>query len=127
MTIARSIDRMLQEIRLYNGNFGDPIVDLVDFDPIEVLEGAPERNEIVVGAGIALLVEFCSAIDNSDYASVLGTKEHRALSQALSNGWFAHLPHIEQAMRSAFVSEPEFLSALLDVYAAHVANTPSKT
>ena len=118
---------MLGEIRLYGGNFGDPIVDTVDFDATKILESKPSEEKVLIGAGIALLVEFCSGIDNSTYEAALGTKEHRALSSAQANGWFVDHPVIEKALRAASISEEEFLSSLKDVYVTYVDVAPDKT
>lgn len=127
MDIQQSIQRMFEEIRSYRGNFGDPIVDIIDFDPTKILQSNPKQEEILIGTGIALLVEFSSCIDNSDYQTAVDSKEFRALQNALINRWFANFPIIETAFKCATSSESEFNSSLQEIYRKYVLQPHNST
>jgi len=115
-----SIERMLGEIRNYGGNFGDPIVDLIDFAPLELIRS--DDAQLAIGSGIALLVEFCSHIDSSTYRDALAGKAADNIREALSKPHLQKYPEIFCAGLAALDSEEAFKSALEKVYREYVAN-----
>jgi hypothetical protein len=119
MNIEASINDMYSEILEYSGNFGDPIVDNVTFNPIAVLKEYPSR-EIEIGAGIGLLVEFTSSIDNSTYENALKGKNGKNIKLALHHEFCKDIPEIYSAFKLAGDSEEAFLHSLADVYFKHV-------
>jgi len=119
MSIEASIKAMYSEILDYSGNFGDPIVSCITFDPIKVLEEHPLR-EIQIGAGIALLVEFTSAIDNSTYESALKGSTAKNINTALENEYCKNIPEVYSAFKLSAKSEKDFLHSLVTVYFKYV-------
>ncbi|WKD48214.1 hypothetical protein [Microbulbifer spongiae] len=118
MEITQSIETMLEEIRNYSGNFGDPIVDCIDFNPIEVL--ASGDTSYTIGAGIALLVKFASHIDNATYQDALSGGSAKAIQQAINNNYCVQQPVLFNALTSALVSGKTFNQALNKVYSEYV-------
>lgn len=118
MTIRRSIQKMFNEIRNYSGNFGDPIVEHIDFSPLEVLRSAD--HELAIGAGIALLVEFQNHSDNATYEDALEGKEADNIRTALSENLCLGYPSIELALNAALLSEESFKEALVKVYRDYI-------
>ncbi|MCB1755616.1 MAG: hypothetical protein KDJ38_08840 [Gammaproteobacteria bacterium] len=120
MNERSSIEIMLQEIRNYGGDFGDSIVDYIDFDPLQV--DISDDAQLAIGAGIALLVEFCSHIDNSTYLDALAGKGADNNRSALSKCTLQRFPSIIDAMKAALESESVFNNALKKVYRDYVAH-----
>jgi hypothetical protein len=120
MNERNSIERMLEEIRNYGGNFGDPVVEHIDFEPLELINSGDAQ--LAIGAGIALLVEFCSHIDNSTYQDALSGKAADNIREALSEQSLQRYPEIFHAGQAALNSEMAFNSALERVYREYVAN-----
>ncbi len=120
MTTADSIAKIFEEIRSYSGNFGDPIVALIDFNPIEVLRSGDKRLEL--GAGVALLVEFQNHIDNANYVTALKGVEIRDIQKALVAEFCREYPLITKAFIAASVSEEHWHEALIQVYCEHIKN-----
>lgn len=118
MGITQSIETMLEEIRSYSGNFGDPIVYCIEFDPIKVLASREQNHTI--GAGIALLVNFASHIDNATYLDALSGEPAKAIQQAINNSYCAQQPVLFNALTSALVSEEAFNQSLNKVYSEYV-------
>ena len=118
MNITKSIDAMLEEIRNYSGNFGDPIVDLIDFNPLEILaSGNPESS---VGAGIALLVNFSNHVDNATYQDAKLGKAALEIQSAITSGYCSGKVTLFNAFKSALVSETAYNQALKEVYFEYV-------
>ncbi len=115
-----SIDRMLQEIRNYEGNFGDPIVDHIGFTPLELINS--NDAQLAIGGGIALLVDFCSHMDNSTYQDALASKAADNIRVALSGQALQRYPALFYAGQAALDSEMAFNSALERVYREYVEN-----
>jgi len=113
-----SIERMFSEIRSYGGNFGDPIVDLVDFNPIDVLKDEVESFQI--GAGVGLLVNFASHIDNATYEDASQSIAAEELKVAIHEKYCKQYTSVYFAFCAAFESEVEFNVALSEVYRNHV-------
>lgn len=121
MSVEESIKNMLAEIRLYGGNFGDPIVEHIDFSPLEVLRTL--NAKVSLGAGIALLVEFSNHIDNATYSDALKGVAAKNISSAIAGSLCQEHPLIVRALIAALESEDAFKTALIPVYAELVANT----
>jgi hypothetical protein len=120
MNERSSMERMLQEIRNYSGNFGDPVVDHIDFAPLELINSGDAQ--LAIGAGVALLVQFCSHIDNSTYQDALSGKAADNIREALSEQTLQRYPEIFYAGQAALKSELAFNNALEKVYREYVAN-----
>lgn len=120
MSVEESIKSMLQEIRRFGGNFGDPIVDCVDFNPLNVLRTLDTK--LSLGAGIALLVEFSSHIDNATYPDALKGAAAKSMRSAIAESLCQNHPLIVRALVAAFESEGAFKEALIPVYAELVAD-----
>ena len=120
MSVEDSIKNMLEEIRRYRGNFGDPIVEHVDFNPLDVLRTL--NTKISLGAGIALLVEFSSHIDNATYSDALKGAAAQRIRSAIAESLCKEHPLIVRAFTAALESEGAFKKALIPVYAELVAN-----
>lgn len=117
MTLRSSIRRMYQEIVSYGGNFGDPIAEFVDFDPLPIVRDSGEDQWVRCGAAVALLVNFCSSLDNTAFDVAKGSREYRQLRLALEQGLLADFLPIQVAVTSISGGELAFYSSLADVYA----------
>ena len=107
---------MFDEINNYQGSFGDPIIDAIDFSPIDVLElGKPG---FVKGAGIALLVNFANHIDNSTYKDALTGQSFRDIQLAIKSNYCSEYPLIFKAF--TFATEEEFYKGIKNVYIEYV-------
>ena len=111
---------MYRGISAYDGNFGDPITEFVDFDPLAVLMERHVEESVRQGAAIGLLVNFSVAIDNSDYVSALTAKEHKEIEIALEKGLLKEFPPIEAAAARSRDGENAFSESLRSVYLAYV-------
>jgi hypothetical protein len=119
MKLLQSIQRMLEEIVTYNGNFGDPVVQFVDFEPLVVLK--EETNPFLrFGAAIGLLVNFEAAIDNSDLESAIQRKEYYELKVALDKELLSEFPLIAEAAKRAGEGEQVFATSLAAVYTGYI-------
>ena len=118
MELTQSIETMLEEIRRYQGNFGDPIVDCVEFNPIEVLQTGEDNHTI--GAGIALLVNFANHVDNATYQDAMTGEAAKAIQQAIDGDFFIKQPTLFSALKSTLMSEKAFNRGLSDVYVQYV-------
>jgi hypothetical protein len=120
MSERDSIEKMLREIRLYRGNFGDPAIDCVDFDPIDLLRLGD--RELALGAGIALLVEFCSHIDNATYKDALLGMAAANIRSALAESLCQEYPRLQSALNAALRSESDLNLALREIYVEYLEN-----
>lgn len=112
------INKLFSEIIKYNGNFGDPVVDFVDFDPIEMLES--KRNGIELLAGVGLLVNFSSHIDNTTYEDALQGKGAKDIKISIAQGYCSKYPEIFLAFNCVFVSELKYQNQLEVVYNKYI-------
>ena len=112
---------MFDKLSEYPGNFGDPIAEAVDFDPIEVLKTNNEDFE--VGAGIALLVNFCNDIDNSTFESAIRGVSFKQIQEAIDRGFCSRHKPIIRAFHASSQSEDVFYNALSSVYSRYVAKS----
>jgi hypothetical protein len=111
---------MFEEIQNHSGNFGDPVVEHIDFSPLEVLRSGD--SQFAIGAGIALLVEFQNHADNATYEDALEGKSAKNIQTALSEKLCMDYPVIDRALNAALQSEVSFNDALSEVYIAYVKN-----
>ena len=118
MDISQSIENLLAEIRIYHGSFGDPVVDLVDFNPLDILATGQDRYSI--GAGIALLVNFSSHIDNACYDDAISGSAAHEIEEAINKGYCSMHAELLAAFKSALHSEKSYKTALSKVYVAYV-------
>ena len=118
MNINTSIDNIFTEIVNYNGNFGDPIAEHIDFDPLEVLQNG--TSEYQVGAGIGLLVNFVSHIDNSTYEGALKREAALKIRSAIKQGLCSDHNTLFKAFSSALTSEASLYESLNKVYSEYV-------
>ena len=121
MNIDASISCMFEKLSKYPGNFGDPIVEAVDFDPIEVL--TTNNRNLEVGAGIALLVNFCNDIDNSTYKSAIKGVSFKQIQEAIDRDFCSRHKPIIRAFHASSQSEDMFYKALSRVYSSYVAKS----
>jgi len=114
-----SIQRMYEEIIAYDGDFGDPIAEFVDFQPLAALQGESERT-IRLGAAIGLLVNFAVTVDNSDFRAALKTNAYREIERSLEQGLLTEFPLVAEAAKRASESEFTFGKALRSVYLTYI-------
>ena len=118
MNIKDSIENIYREISLYSGNFGDPIVDLIDFNPIEIFRS---NNDVLnPGVGIALLVLHVSNIDNSTFEDAQKHGVAQDIKEVLDQGYCRKFTKLEVAFSKALQSEILMNEALEEVYRIYV-------
>jgi len=111
---------MYEEIAAYDGDFGDPIAEYVDFEPLLVLLGDEADQFVRCGASIALLVNYVVALDNCGPHAALHSREYRDLDAALNRGLLAEFPAIEAAARLARDGDAPFFVSLQAVYVNYI-------
>jgi len=118
--LANEIAKMYSEIESYNGDFGDPIVDVVSFDQWTYLE----RNDLSEferrGVMVALLVKLMTAIDNSTYEDALTSDWGRRALALMGSETVKVYPLFADALKAFDKSEDEFLSASRTIYSEWV-------
>lgn len=114
MKYEASFKEIVSEIINYNGNFGDPIIDHINFDPLELLKNGDKRIEL--GAGIGLLVNFTSHVDNATFSDALAGKSANDLRQALDSNYCVNYPFLVEAFEMALRSEIDLHQGLKKLY-----------
>ena len=119
MEIMQSIRNMYEEIITYSGNFGDPIVNSVDFMPLDYIDQR-FSIEIRIGAAIGLIVNFCSHADNATFAEAQKGKASSDIVFALSKNAYRESPEITKALQATQNTENELKESLVNVYNLYV-------
>ncbi|MCB9983173.1 MAG: hypothetical protein H6861_05820 [Rhodospirillales bacterium] len=119
--VQEKINRMYEEIKVYQGDFGDPIAPFVTFNPIEIIESDQPEN-IKIGAVIGLLVNFTNEIDNSTFKDALKNENAKNIQKLLDNEAFANFPSIQDCLVSSQVSEDTFYKNLQTLYKNYVCS-----
>jgi len=126
MEILTSINKIFEEINNYSGNFGDPIVEHVDFNPLDYV-GFQESGEVRLGAAIALLVNFSSEVDNSTFSNAQNGKVSQDIAFVIEGGFYKDAPEIHSALKSSRKSEKEFYDNLKNIYHIYVKGHANKS
>ena len=119
MNFKTSIETIFTEIRNYNGNFGDPIVECINFNALELL--ASRNTSYDLGAGVGLLVNFSSHIDNATYEDAMHGQAASEIKTAIAKAYCGSYPALQRAFEAALESESKFRLALNVVYKEYIA------
>ncbi len=120
MNLRSQIKSMLDTIGNYNGNFGDPIATEFTFNPYVEIKNSDLEDSLVLGMGVAYLVNFAVCIDNNNYESALKSIHAVEIKEALNNSVFSKYQYIENALRYALISEDGFNKSTNMVYQHYI-------
>lgn len=122
MEIMKSIRKMYSEIKNYSGNFGDPIVEYVDFSPLDYID-IKFPTEVRVGAAVGLIVEFCSHADNATFSDAQKGKYSSSIVFVLSQNCYKDFPEISKALESTQTTEEKLNESLASIYKLYIKNS----
>ena len=106
---------LYREIAEYGGNFGDPVIDLVETNPFSLLEELPPDPESLTRVSVAALCWLSSAIDNGGHSFTVA-EFGESVDKFIHEGLGCPCSSIRGAFRAFHQSETSFNLALRAVY-----------
>ncbi len=119
MEVIKSIQNIYCEINNYSGNFGDPIVEFVNFNPLDYVD-RHFPAEIRIGAAIGLIVNFCSHADNTTFSDAQKGSFSDAILLVITKNWYQDLPEINRALKATQNTEKELKHELKNIYNLYI-------
>lgn len=116
MKLDLQINKMYQEIVSYSGNFGDPIIDTINYDPFKVIDDPNLSDFQKEGVFIAILSWAMTVIDSSGHTDALKGDVAGKVKAVLHNHERSMPQTIQKAFKAFFVSEEVLVEAFGDIY-----------